>query len=301
MWPPAPTPTDVGPPADASYWKDTPPPSVSAADSIDVERARGPFPAFRQIEAAWLGLVRPTLADRMIDAAWTPDAPDRYCPRCAASVGPHEAGPDGCAECHAARLPWARAVRLSEYAGLIREVVHEIKFTAWRRLGVDAGRLLGHALAARLRDTGIDPSVAVVIPVPSTTRRRLARGIDHTLALARGVRAATGMTIAPALRRKHRPSQTSMAATTRWRNVAGTMSVKGRFDLRQRPVILLDDVRTTGATLTEAARAVRKSIRDRALRHEQPFANACGPIWIAVLAVPRATDRRPAQESPTSL
>jgi len=42
-----------------------------------------------------------------------------------------------CPACRGKRLPWARAVRLGEYDGLLRDAIHEVKFTRWRTLGSD--------------------------------------------------------------------------------------------------------------------------------------------------------------------
>jgi predicted amidophosphoribosyltransferase len=164
-------------------------------------------------------------------------------------------------------------VRLGEYDGLVRDVVHEVKFSAWRRLGSDAGQLLGRQLEPLLE--GVDRSRLVLVPVPSSLQRRLARGIDHTLVIARGVRRVTGGRIVRALKRRHRPSQVSLAMSDRKQNVSGTMRLRRGVDLSGKLVIVIDDVRTTGATMTEACRALGRGVGDR-----RP-----GEIWAAVLGV----------------
>jgi len=73
------------------------------------------------------------------------------------------------------------------------------------------------------------------------------------------------------LRRRHRPSQLAVPVSRRKANVRGTMTC-ARADLTGRLVIVLDDVRTTGATLREACRAVKK-------------ANPGAKLWAAVAAV----------------
>jgi predicted amidophosphoribosyltransferase len=164
---------------------------------------------------------------------------------------------------------------VGEYRGLLRDVVHEVKFTAWRRLGTDAGRMLGVQLVALLE--GVARDKLVLIPVPSTLRRRMARGIDHSLVLARGVREVTGGRIVRALARSHRPSQVGLPVTQRRRNVAGTMRVRGGADLGGCTVVVIDDVRTTGATMMEACKALTRGSGERGNRPVQ--------VWAAVLGV----------------
>jgi predicted amidophosphoribosyltransferase len=194
----------------------------------------------------------------------------------------HEETPDGCRVCLGKRLPWTRFVRLGEYHGLVRDVVHEMKFTAWRRLGMDAGRMLGAQLRPLLE--GVAREELVLVPVPSTFRRRMARGIDHTLVLARGAREVTGGRIVRALARRHRPSQVGLPMSERRRNVSGTMRLRGQGQLGGCTVIVIDDVRTTGATMTEACRALVRGLRER----ETP----AQAVWAAVIgvAVERARD-----------
>jgi predicted amidophosphoribosyltransferase len=166
--------------------------------------------------------------------------------------------------------------------------VHEVKFTRWRRLGHDLGRLLGDALAAQMRAAGLAAGAKVLlVPMPTTFWRRFARGIDHTLVLARGAAPRVGARIARPIRRAHRPSQTTVAPSARGANVAGAFGLRractrrwGTLLREAELVIVLDDVATTGSTLRGAVRAVREAIRE-----------ARGPgwatyplIWAAVVA-----------------
>ncbi|MFA6043572.1 MAG: hypothetical protein WC718_01185 [Phycisphaerales bacterium] len=233
-----------------------------------------------QVERAWLGLTKPPLAERAALCGWRADAPGEACVRCASSVGVFEADEGGCPACRERRLPWARFVRLGEYDGLLQRVVCETKFTAWRRLGRDIGRLLGAQLADALERAGVEASRAMIVPVPTTFWRRMQRGIDHTWCIARGVRDVTGVEIVRGLTRANVASQASLPKTRRMANVRGTMRARG-VDFSGRTVIVLDDVRTTGATMLEACRALQRGEKTRRPRE----------VWGAVAAV-TPDDRR---------
>lgn len=250
----------------------------ATGSSLDVE----PSPYWgwwHAVERAWLGLSRPPLVIRAAEAGWAPDDPSAYCPRCGGTIGSFEVDEKGCLACRGRPVPWGRAVRLGPYEGELRRMIHDLKFTAWRALGVELGRLLGASLARDLEDQRIERSRVVFVPIPTTPWRRLARGVDHTRAIAVGAAEVAGVWMVEALARRHRPSQVSVPHSKRARNIRGTMRWAG-VDVRGKHVILLDDVRTTGATLAEACRALREVPREAAPRR----------IWVATLAVTPSVD-----------
>ncbi len=269
-------------PADTFVW---PPAGTSGADAAPpaIPQSTNTLPAtsalVRALVAAeryWLAPTAPPLRRRAAHAGWAPDVFDAFCNRCGRTTGPHEETEFGCAGCAEESPVWTRFVRLGEFDGDLRHWVHEVKFTRWRRLGFDLGRLLGE----RLVEAGL-PRGALVVPMPTTARRRIARGIDHAAMLARGVAEAVDGRVVRALRRRHRPSQRAVTPGDRARNVAGAFRRTRNWDFPlETPVVLVDDVRTSGATIDAAARALRGRRQ------------AGAPLWVGVVGVAPEPGRR---------
>lgn len=239
---------------------------------------------FERVEIDLLGLRSLPFGRRAELAGWAPDAAAAYCWRCGTSVGPSEADGSGCATCRGRRPPWDRWVRLGPHDGLLREGIHELKYARMRRTGRVLGRLLGRELAGRLRPLGVDPGAAAIVPMPTSLRRRLARGVDHAGLLAEAAGRASGCPVVRALARKHRPAQTGLSRSARIRNLRGAFRVSDRSLQGFRIVVILDDVRTTGATMAGACRALRGGRRWAQ--------NGDLELWAASVAVATPSERR---------
>lgn len=131
------------------------------------------------------------------------------------------------------------------YAGLVRAAINELK----------RGR---RAIAGDLASL-VEPHVQAgtcLVPVPTTRRRRAQRGFDQTFVLAGLLAKRCGVGVAELLGRCGNESQQGRSRVER-------LTASGRFFVRPRAasrgtLVLFDDVRTTGATLVDAARTLRE-------------------------------------------
>ena len=98
-------------------------------------------------------------------------------------------------------------------------------------------------------------SLAAVTWVPTTAARRRARGFDQSRLLARSVARLLGVPCQSLLRRLNGPAQTGRSALERREGPA----LRARRRLDQATVLLVDDVVTTGATMTAASRRLREA------------------------------------------
>jgi len=201
----------------------------------------------------------PSVRQEMMEAVdaeqWRMDQPGAYCGRCGASAGPHAALPGGCAFCIDKPLAWRRLTRLSAYAPPMDQWIRQMKFHGRWAWASWCGQLLAESLRPR---TQRHERVAVC-PVPMHWIRRWMRGYNQSQLLVKALAKTCGWPVAPVLRRKRytRP-QTSVAPSQRAANVRSAFAI-APVDLSGWHIVLVDDVKTTGATLGACSRLLKRA------------------------------------------
>lgn len=195
----------------------------------------------------------------------TEDARDLFLPAaCASCRSAPAAGSGLCADCAADLLALrpllaTPAVRTAPpvvaggpYAGTLAEALNEYKERSRRELAPALGALLGRALAV----ASAEVPGAVLVPVPPTRAARRARGFDHVAAACAGLG-----DLHRVLRARPRPDSVGLTPRQRAAAAAASLHAAPRrlaaLAASGRPVILVDDIVTTGATLDAAARVLR--------------------------------------------
>lgn len=148
---------------------------------------------------------------------------------------------------------------LGAYEGTLRALVLAHKERGRAGLSVPLGRALAGLVAARWRP----PGPVLLVPVPSSGRAVRRRGRDATLLMAGAASAALrehgwAARCAPVLRQRRGTfDQAGLGAAARRANLAGALRVTR--PVAGASVLLVDDVVTTGASLSEAGRALREA------------------------------------------
>ncbi|MBE6364568.1 MAG: hypothetical protein E7053_02305 [Lentisphaerae bacterium] len=146
------------------------------------------------------------------------------------------------------KRPWQQALALFAYRGLGRELIHRFKF----RNHPELARPLGRMAADLMSSAGM--TADLLVPVPLNPLRYLFRSYNQAALLAGVISGRTGIPVAGLLRRKFSlRKQSTLGRKARHRGLQNAFYTVKNPDITGKHIILIDDVLTTGATLTAAA------------------------------------------------
>lgn len=164
------------------------------------------------------------------------------------------------AENKVAQLFWGRVTLENATSWLFfrkgsryQKLVHCMKYKGMMEIGEDMGRMFGRELSEspfRMIDQ--------VVAVPLHPKKQQKRGFNQSEWIARGIAAEMGKPLSTGnlIRVMANPTQTRKNRFERWQNVEGIFSVVKPADFRQKHILLVDDVVTTGSTLEASAVAI---------------------------------------------
>lgn len=162
-----------------------------------------------------------------------------------------------CANCAHRTLYFEAAVSSHRARGIVRHVILDFKYGKQFHLRHLVARWLLAALDdERLRDRRFD----AIVPVPLHPARERERGFNQAALLADWLSERLSIPCAPVLQRIHyTTTQTAFDRAERMRNLHGAFRLRKNANVRDSRVLLIDDVLTTGSTLSECARVLRQA------------------------------------------
>lgn len=170
-------------------------------------------------------------------------------------------GEDGplCGLCRRVQPEFRCAVAYGAYDSGLRDLIHLFKYNGIK----PAGAVLARLLAQSIEQLSL-PERVLLIPVPLWSGKRQARGFNQAEAIARAFlsdRASNGIQLdtATLVRTRETASQTGLTRRQRRANVRGAFAVSRSERIRGCSVLLIDDVMTTGTTVNECARVLRRA------------------------------------------
>ena len=161
-----------------------------------------------------------------------------------------------CPTCRAEKPTYTAARAVYIYHGATRKLVQKMKFRGEYELPV---RVFGESMAEVLQE--LNWHADCILEVPSTARTKRKRGYNQAEKLARRVSALTGIRAEKDVLRKKRGtrSQIGLGAQERRLNLRGSiLPGKGIGRVKDKRVLLIDDIYTTGSTAEECAKVLRK-------------------------------------------
>lgn len=154
-------------------------------------------------------------------------------------------------------LHFDAAVSAYRSRGEVRQVIHDFKYG--RR--VHLRRLVGRWLAQALDDPRlVGRRFDCIVPVPLHPARKRERGFNQAELLARELRGASGIELRDLLSRiRYTTTQTQFDRQERMENLKNAFRLRRGCDVQGLRMLLVDDVLTTGSTLSECARVLKQA------------------------------------------
>ena len=166
-----------------------------------------------------------------------------------------------CGLCRRLEPPYLKASAYGSYDGGLRELIHLLKYNGVR----PAANVLGRMLAEAMEDLQPHFSEAevLVVPVPLHFRKLRQRGFNQSELIARAAikLKTSGFHLSANLleRCRETTSQIGLSRHQRRENIRGAFKVAKPDEVSGREVLIVDDVFTTGTTVSECARILRRA------------------------------------------
>jgi len=197
----------------------------------------------------------------------------RYCPSCKSKLGINESG--YCNNCgnklkiadqERIKNEFERKFKNSNYiSGFtaafifekdkeIQSIIHSLKY----EMKFIAGKKLGNQLCRIRRSVLEEWGIDIIIPVPLHHLKKAERGFNQSYFISKGLSSALGVKMKTGLikRIKFTKSQTALTLKERAENVSGAFKVRRKNKIRNKNLLILDDVITTGATTNECGKVL---------------------------------------------
>src|SRR5437016_5360407 len=180
-----------------------------------------------------------------------------FCQKCTEPFEGAITGAFTCANCAHRTFHYDAAVAAYRSRGIVREIIHDFKYGRQIYLRHLVARWLCAAFDdERLRGRKFD----IIVPVPLHPTRQRERGFNQASLLAELLTARVSVPCKPVLKRiRYTTTQTALDRAERMENLHNAFRLRRNANVRGLRVLLIDDVLTTGSTLSECARILKRS------------------------------------------
>lgn len=140
----------------------------------------------------------------------------------------------------------------------VHELILQLKYSGKTDIGNRFGKMTGMKI---MSNESLFDKIDIIIPVPLHWKKEKQRGYNQTLHFAKGISEATNIPVdeKTLVRTKENISQTHKSRYERWDNVDTIFSLTNKDALKEKHILLVDDVITTGATLEACVQALKQT------------------------------------------
>ncbi|QGG47478.1 ComF family protein [Heliorestis convoluta] len=177
-----------------------------------------------------------------------------------------------CENCQNQAPLFLQAWNIGPYEGLLRQAIHDLKYKGRRDLALPLGKIMAQQLWLAVPNSSLlnpwgDLKGAFLVPIPLYSEKLLRRNFNQSFLLAKAIEEETAFPVADILlRQADTETQAHLGRYDRLRNLEGQFVLQPQGLLGQKgsktkakAAILVDDVYTTGATVTEATKVLHQA------------------------------------------
>ncbi|MGD1043366.1 MAG: ComF family protein [Sedimentisphaerales bacterium] len=178
-----------------------------------------------------------------------------YCRRCDKDVSPYAVCEGVCPNCRGEEIGFDGIARAGRYAESLQDMI-----LAFKKDKTELDSIMVWLADTALQTSTFFQDIDFFVPVPLHWRRRFHRGYNQSYLLAKGLKHPSAKVSDDFVRiryTKRQPEMPSFAA--RQKNVAGAFAVRYRHPFAGKKICLVDDIKTTGATLNECAKTLKEA------------------------------------------
>jgi len=184
---------------------------------------------------------------------------DSYCFRCGKELSDFAKLPNGCPGCFEQNFHFESISCVGIYREPLRSLI--IKFKLADKTGLL--KPLANLAQGAIERTNFSGQIDFVVPVPLHWRKRFKRGFNQAALIARELRLPDAKLNTDLVRIRYTEEQSSLSAHARMKNIKGAFAVRKNHNLVGKNICLVDDIKTTGATLNESAKVLKEAGADK--------------------------------------
>lgn len=187
----------------------------------------------------------------------TRDQALKSCEQCGAYSSVVSPFPGRCALCNDVHLRFESTCSVGNYRGLLQELIVRMKNQRDEQLAFQLGYLLGN----QLRQSNFFDQLDAIVTVPTHWRSRLIRGFHGSGLLGTAVARCCGLPHLSDVLKMSRSTrkQGTLSTAARFRNVKQAFQVRRDSEVAGKRIVIIDDVMTSGATMSEVARVLLRA------------------------------------------
>ena len=178
-----------------------------------------------------------------------------FCPKCSRHLKNHFEAPT-CKECRRHQPCFDFAWGCCLYDEPLKHLLHDFKYNQKTWLRYPLTQLMIHFINQYHFDI---EQFELLIPIPLSATRLRERGYNQSHLLAKQIAQTFHIDLSTRhlMRTRHTQSQTLLPEKERWTNICDAFRIKNPTELIDKKILLVDDLLTTGATASEAARVLK--------------------------------------------